>query len=385
MGSDLACPPRSGGTQQVQTWRDDFDRTWSWDILPVRSAWLARASAFDVPCDCKRGCKTCAGTGRVRLSESQRAYAGRRASSLAGSYFARQDACERTGSPTRCGCRVPGRAQEAFPARDEWTRATKPREGVAWHSCRRHLTCDRCRRSRSNREGTRIRTALANHVERLPRGYHVVMVTVGLRHSGDVRADRVELSESWRRFRDSYAHRFGRFPFVGVFEVTPGEDKLGHVHAHVLCVWPIGRKGSGSGGDWQLLREIWVKAARGRSEVIFFSRVKRCGDAAGYVAKYVAKGVASDEFSPELAAHVASATYNTRFVFTSRFFWLKWERRCTSCGAKVVNATFRWSRVEDPPSPPPSDWSTGPPSGCGYQQASFALPEPHQCGSSSRD
>lgn len=361
--------------------RDEFDRVWAWEMLPTRTRWRARASSAE-------------------LSESQRTYAGRRAESLARSYFARQDDCEVAGTPVKCGCDGPGTVAPdpagITPAAFRGKRVR--REGVTWHSCRRHLTCDRCRIGRSNREGARIRTSLTNHLGRMPAGHHLVMLTMALRHSGDVRADRMELSASWRRFRDSYADAFrtrvgkrgkrwlyrrATFPFVGVYEVTPGEDGLGHVHIHVLCVWPKGQAGDGGPGDWSVARRLWVEAAQGRSEVIFFSVVRRCGAAAGYVAKYVSKGVGSDGFNSQLSARVCAATYNTRFVFTSRYFWEKWENRCPACQLIRKAITFGWSHVAESPSPPPNCWSTGPPGDGRYHQAIIPLPQPHQCGSAS--
>jgi hypothetical protein len=352
-------------------------------MKPVRDRWRRRAADAE-------------------LNESQRTYALRRAESLRRPYYEREDACGDTGTEVKCGCWVDEDPKAStppalIPLRMAFNGHRKKgmRDGmVRWHACRRHLTCPRCRAARSVKYGAKIRDALEVNLELgnahparrgRRRPMHVVMMTIALRHTGDVDADRKELALCWRRFRDAYAHAFGRFAFVGVYEVTPGRDGLGHVHAHVLCLWPRGRAGDESGGDWVVLRQMWLDAARGQSERVNFKASERCGDAAGYVSKYVAKGISSSDFTPELSARVASATYNTRWVFTSRGFWLPFEGICRSCGCKVESVTFSFSRVEAPPSPAPPDWSTGPPVGGGrYQQASFTLPEPHECGRASR-
>lgn len=268
------------------------------------------------------------------LSASQHAYATKRYARLSGHYRDRERSCARVGVEVKCEC--PGK------------------RSVRWYTCRQHLTCVRCRVERSKKLTAKIRSALADRWERAPANQLLVMMTIALRHTGDVSADRRELALAWERFRKAVHKRFGKFSFVGTYEVTPGGDSLGHVHAHVVCMWPRGAPGSGEHGDWSLLRTLWVESAGLGPDGV--ERSTRCSfvasgspkHAAGYVAKYVAKGVTTSGFDSVLAAKVVSATYNKRWVFTSWRFWLPFAPVCRCCGWPVVRATFNFQHAANP-------------------------------------
>lgn len=273
-----------------------------------------------------------------KLSDVQRTYASKRLATMARPFHRKVDACRTRTMDVECGCDE--KRTQAF-------------------GCRQHLVCPYCRLQRSLSLTTRIREALAVQWEHAPRNALLVMATISLRHTGDIHADRKELAQAWKRFRKRCQRRWGSFVFVGTFEVTPGEDRLGHVHAHMVCIWPRGKPGDATQGDWQTLRELWIDAAGtgpdgiARSTRVDFRASKRTRDAAGYIAKYVAKGVTSGGFDPVLAAKVASGTYNTRWLVTSRGFWLPWPPVCKHCGLHVTRAHQRFDFTRDIGPPPP--------------------------------
>lgn len=279
-------PSEARETQQVSPVDEPL---WSSLMEPVRLRWEARER-------------------EPELTPSQRAYAGRRARRLAATYASKGATCERGGRAMRCGC--------------------GPR--VVWYGCRQHLTCERCRRKRSRKTVARIRNALDAMVARAPAGHRVVMATLTVRHSGDVAADRRALVEGWKRFRKAYRRRWGAFPFIGVHEVTTGRDAKGHMHAHVLCVWPW--------RDWSYLHALWT-AACPQSARINFQALRSARAGAEYVGKYVSKGVDTVDFTPEMRARVLAATYGARWVFTSRGVWVPFAPLCPCCGQSISRDT----------------------------------------------
>jgi hypothetical protein len=164
------------------------------------------------------------------------------------------------------------------------------------------------------------------------RGAMVVLITITLRHSGDVAADRKALADGWRRFYLAYRRRFGAFPYVGTHEVTPGDDGLGHPHAHIVALWPW--------RDWGKLNALW-RACCPQSEQINFRASRTVKYAARYVSKYVSKGVQEAAFTPELRARILAGTYGTRWVFSSVRFWAPFEPACRCCGEPVRRAMLR--------------------------------------------
>lgn len=218
--------------------------------------------------------------------------------------------------------------------------------------------------------GARIRAGLENAVANAPRGHRIVLITLTLAHSGDVECDRRELAEGWRKFYKSLHRRgWGRFPYVGVWEVTPGVDGLGHIHAHIAALWPW--------RDWSICRSLWL-AACPRSERITFVAGRRDGHAstpkscANYLGKYMSKGVDGVDFTRELRTRVVVGTYNTRWVFTSRRFWILFVPLCQGCQCRIVSAQFRWRGAPWVPD------SNGPASSRGSPQLGLAIPEPDE-------
>ena len=208
----------------------------------------------------------------------------------------------------------------------------------------------------------KIAAALERAWQAAPAGYQLVMVTIGLPHDPDVGRVRKELAASWRRFRQANHRRWGEFFYVGTHELTAGTDGLGHPHAHVVCLWPIGRPDDGSQGDWKLQRELWLQAAP-TSTRVNFEASKAPHKAARYISKYVSKGVQTQDFTPELRARVLAGTYNTRWIFSSVGAWVKFQPCCKRCGVSVTRVSLTWhGRCTSPPDSTPEWWyDRGPP------------------------
>lgn len=211
----------------------------------------------------------------------------------------------------------------------------------------------------------------------------IVLLTLTQRHSGDLEADRLELGKGWRRLYKSMRERWGRFPFVRVWETTPGRcttcdgylDDLpkrgakrsrfadsaddadahkarnpcscatptpeGHVHMHVACVWTY--------RDWGVIAELWKRACP-RSEFISIVAKRDDGKPSSpssvtkYLGKYLSKGVNVDSFTPELRADVSAAMYNAHSTDASTGFWLPDNHDCRKCLRRIkrVVAVEAW-------------------------------------------
>lgn len=288
------------------------EETWSTLMMPRRRRWEARSDDQD-------------------LTGSQRRYAHRRARRMKGTYASKVDGCARAGVVVKCGC--PGK-------RD-----------VRWYSCRQHLVCERCQHKRAKRTGARIRhgleaaAATAHEHWRTNGRLMAVMITIGVRHTGDIEADRRTLASGWRRFYKAYHRRFGAFPYVGTHEITTGTDGLGHPHAHIVVLWPY--------RDWFEMQLLW-RAACPQSEHISFRASHSVKGAARYVSKYISKGVQTADFSPELRARVLAGTYGTRWLMSSVRFWQPFAPVCPCCSQPIVRA-----RLRDPwPDDAHSTWRT---------------------------
>ena len=299
--SPLPCPE----TQQVSPGVDEG--RYAQRMAPVQALWADRAR------------QTAAHEG-LTARERKHVYASRRAAALARPYGRRLQRCSRRGVVVKCGCRG--------------------KRDVRWFGCRQHLTCGRCLRSRSKILGQRVRAGLEAAAAAAPAGTMLVLVTLTTRHSGDVAADRAAIATGWRRLYRALDKRgWGKFAYVGVWEVTPGDDGLGHVHAHVACFWPF--------RDWSVVRRMWMRACPTSERITFVAR-RRDGkasnprSAANYLGKYLSKGMQTSDFSPELRADVLAASYQARWVFTSVRFWQPWVPACPGCGLPSKRAQYVW-------------------------------------------
>jgi hypothetical protein len=272
-------------------------------MAPVRARWLARAAE--------------PGRGEVKT-----VYALRRAAALARPYRAKLSRCGQRGTVIKCGCKG-------------W-------RGVALWGCRQHLMCAGCAAKRSKRMTMRVRAGLEASMSAAPQHARLVLVTLTIRHSGDIATDRRELALGWRKLYRAMERRWGTSPYVGAWEVTPGDDGQGHVHAHLVVLW--------CWRDWGEVRSLWLQCCP-RSERITFVARRRDNrpssprSCAKYLAKYLGKGVNTAEFTPELRADVLAAWYQTRAVFSSVRFWVPWVPCCPGCKQPRVGAQYLWHGV----------------------------------------
>lgn len=281
---------------------------------------------------------------------NRHAYATARVAALSRPYVARLNRCGTMGVVVKCGC--------------------KGVRGTRWFSCRQHLTCPRCLASRSKVLHQRITAALEAAHDQSPPGTKLVLLTLTTRHSGDVAADRDNIARGWRTLYKALHRRgWGKFPYVGVWEVTPGHDGRGHVHAHVAVLWPF--------RDWSVVRKLWLAACPTSERITFVAsrqdkKPSSPRSVGNYLAKYLSKGVQTADFSPQLRADVAAASYQARSVFTSRGFWQPWVPVCPGCGIPRVRAQYAWRGEPCQPVDPDAER--------GGRQTRLSLPSAHEHG-----
>jgi hypothetical protein len=225
------------------------------------------------------------------------------------------------------------------------------------------LTCDHCRAQRLKKQAVRIRKGLTASWERAelaPERWNqpcecehgskcqrararagnrtmCVMLTLTLKDTGDIAADRANLEAGWRRFYRRYLDVFGAFEYVATHEITPGRARIGHPHMHVVALWPF--------RCWKMLRRWWLNACP-QSARIYFKGSTNVKRASAYISKYVAKGVETSDWSPELRARALHAYYGTRWFSTSEGFFSRWVTICPCCGQPYRQDMFVPSWVE---------------------------------------
>jgi hypothetical protein len=245
-------------------------------------------------------------------------YATDRARSLRLDPFDRLEHCGKRKTVIKCGCRY-------------------VRVPVA---CGMRWLCPECQRRANRKTFKRLRRAMSMHSKaarakwsaegsqkRQERKWSLVTLTT--RHSGDLSADRATLIQGWKRFRQWAWGRFGRFAFALIWELTPGDDGRGHLHAHVACLWPW--------VDYSEVRAEWLRATGGESQRIsIVAGRKGPGGVAHYLAKYASKGVDLSEIDAKLGAAVIAANYGQRLVTTSHRFWRPREPHCPTCKKPFV-------------------------------------------------
>lgn len=258
--------------------------------------------------------------GSVPDAGAKARYAQNRAQALRRPLRRRVERCGRRGKLVRCGC--PGRREPAL------------------FGCRSWWFCGDCRARRGRRLARRLGDSLEARLGAMRarwRGYDhhapiIHLITLTVAHSGDLRRDHGELAMGWRGLYLHLKGELGRdIAYALVWEVTPGRDGLGHVHAHVAMVAPW--------FDYGDARAAWLRHCPRSLQISFVPEAKGARTprmAAKYLGKYLSKGVEHGRFDEVVRAQVAAAFYNQRSVTTSHRFFLAWKPCCPKCGQDIV-------------------------------------------------
>jgi hypothetical protein len=246
------------------------------------------------------------------------------------------------------------------------------------HRCRVAWACETCRKAYWRSWSHRLRNALAAELMEAaytwrragrPRMHapKLVLLTLTIRHSGDVELDRARIAEAWPRWRAWLWRRVGAPPFARVWEFTDGKDDKGHAHLHVATIWPF--------VSFSELHAAWSRATHGEGTHVDVARGKHkkpvsSKAAAAYLAKYATKG--SESGNAALLCAWIRASTGRRRVTTSRRLcprpqplgcWAQW--RDDRGGLRTCASWWhvQWVAHAGPPPPPcgklPAD--TGPP------------------------
>lgn len=186
------------------------------------------------------------------------------------------------------------------------------------------------------------------------------MLTLTVRHTGDVAKDRETLADAWQRFRKRLGRECGwrrvkgrvkalSPAFAVVWEFTAGDDGLGHVHAHLAALLPW--------VDWAKLQRHWREAARGESSHLNLRPWRNLGKdrrggrtPAQELGKYLSKAGQLEGITAELAAAWLDANYARRTLHCSVGFWAGDEGAappvCPCCGKQVTRHCGPWPMAE---------------------------------------
>lgn len=314
-------------------------------LSPVRQKWERKATELNATIE-----RTAWDAPEMPALKSRRKYAVARVAKLNGDILPRLDACGQESLPIVCGCGPVG----------------------AKKTCRQWWLCGECRARRSPQLGADIRrgldAALAAEREKWGRDGgrgmepQIRLLTLTAAHTGDLVADQASIAGGWRKLYKRMHDDYGEsFPYVGVWEVTPGTDGLGHVHLHLAVVWRW--------RDFWRIREQWETACP-TSRYLDIKK-RKDGKASSpssvgkYLGKYLSKGVDVNGFDERLRAEVSAAFYNQRSVLTSVRFWRRYKKCCHKCGLgfrletetereqRDVGTVLKWLRTDANPPPMP--------------------------------
>lgn len=214
--------------------------------------------------------------------------------------------------------------------------------------CRDRHVCATCAKDAGRKTYARSIPAVERMVKQAFREWHargrfeatrpvVRLLTLTVRHSGDLVHDRKVLEKGWVRHRAWLAKTWNprktphrtRMRFVRVWECTNGHDGLGHVHFHAVTVAPR--------YSYKAARAAWIGHTDGASTQYDVTSIPKdnAKQAAQYLAKYVSKGSAG--LDGETAAAWWVASYARRALSTHRGCWLEKEPpHCQECGSLLL-------------------------------------------------
>lgn len=252
---------------------------------------------------------------------AKRAYAVARVARLSADIAPRLDWCGTETLPVACKC-GPVNAKK---------------------TCRQWWLCEECAKRRAPAMERDIRQslkrALAFETEAWALDEHpgqkpaIYLLTLTQRHTGNLSTDRDAIARGWRALYKRMHDDYGAFPYVGVWEVTRGDDGLGHVHLHIAVIWRY--------RDWSRVRGQWLAACPSSSRLDISDGRKDGKEStpssvAKYLGKYLSKGCDLDAFTPTLRAEVSAAFYNQRSVIASTRFFVRFEKCCAKCGERFA-------------------------------------------------
>lgn len=211
---------------------------------------------------------------------------------------------------------------------------------VAMRRCGDRHACSAC----ASRAARRAYARMVESIDRARRGRAhgrgrsrdvLRLLTLTVRHTGDLRRDRDRIQRAWHRHRAWLRSCAGVRPaYWSVWEVTPGRDGRGHVHLHVILLAPW--------YDYARAHAAWCAHADGESQR-YDARAVRTRDAAravSYLAGYLsagAKDAAWRAADPALRAAWWAASYGRRVVSAHRGAWSpRTPAPCPCCGVAVM-------------------------------------------------
>lgn len=324
-------------------------------LAPIRAKWERKATDLNARIE-----RTAHDDPAMPRLQAQRKYAVARVARLNSGIRPRLESCGQEGLGIVCGCGPVG----------------------AKKTCRQWWLCTSCRARRSPQLGGDIRRGLEHALEQERAAWgrdggrgmepQIRLLTLTAAHTGDLMHDQREIAEGWRKlYKRMHEDTGEKFPYVGVWEVTPGTDGLGHVHLHVAVIWRW--------RDFWRIREQWERACP--SSRYLDIKKRKDGKASSpssvgkYLGKYLSKGVDVNGFDATLRAEVSAAFYNQRSVLASLYFWKRYRKCCKKCGMgfrletdaerteRMGEVIVRWFDANPPPIPDwlQLEWSMEPP------------------------
>lgn len=245
---------------------------------------------------------------RAELAEARddrtgAAWHSTRANALLTPWTARASRCGAEGGSVACSCTSCG-------------------EVHAWRQgCGLRSWCGSCSRRWSGGYARRLTAALgwaerkavgkwSREGRRRRRRPVLQLLTLTVRSSGDVEADRARIAAAWPRLRAWWHRRVGAPAYALTYEVTAGTEGQGHAHAHLAILLPY--------LDVRAVSAEWNTLVDGGHVDLAAKRAGSAASCARYVAKYASKGSSVAGLPVAVGAAWIRATHGKRQVCCSR-------------------------------------------------------------------